>query len=200
MSSLGAHAMLWEMLCPNLCKQDSSNSNSLVRSIISNRWAVCFYFFFLILLSFIEIYVVNADSVDPDQTPHSAASGLGLHYLLLSILGTLGINGLLGPDTLGRIFAFVLTMETVFMTSCQSPSKERSTLKGKTLLPQGTNSFLLERTPFQKGQTKFGIIASPENVSFPLYIVLLTSSENKVALSSRLTPVSSDYSILYNPV
>ena len=86
------------------------------------------------------------------------------------------------------------------MTSCQSPSKERSTLKGKNLLPQGTNSFLLERTPFQKGPTKFDIDASPENVSLHLYIVLLTSSENKVELSSRLVPVSSDYFSLYNPV
>ena len=30
---------------------------------------------------FIEIPVLNANSVDPDQIPHSAASDLGLHCL-----------------------------------------------------------------------------------------------------------------------
>ena len=35
----------------------------------------------LLLLCFIEIPVVNSNSVDPDQTPRSAASDLGLHCL-----------------------------------------------------------------------------------------------------------------------
>ena len=40
-----------------------------------------------LVLSFIkEIPVLNANSVDPDQTPHSAASDRGLHCLLMSIL------------------------------------------------------------------------------------------------------------------
>ena len=43
---------------------------------------------------FIEIPVFNANSVDPDQTPRSAASDLGLHCLPLSLYGTLGSNGL----------------------------------------------------------------------------------------------------------
>ena len=34
----------------------------------------------------IEIPIFNAMSVDPDQTPHSAASDLGLHCLLMSLL------------------------------------------------------------------------------------------------------------------
>ena len=34
---------------------------------------------FLIIRRFIEIPVFNANSIDPDQTPHSAASDLGLH-------------------------------------------------------------------------------------------------------------------------
>ena len=35
---------------------------------------------------FTEIPVFNANSVDPDQTPHSAASDLGLHCLPMSLL------------------------------------------------------------------------------------------------------------------
>ena len=35
---------------------------------------------------FIEIPVSNAKSVDPDQTPRSVASVLGLHCLLMSLL------------------------------------------------------------------------------------------------------------------
>ena len=39
-----------------------------------------------LLLDFIEFYVLNANSVDPDQTPRSVASDLGLHYLPMSLL------------------------------------------------------------------------------------------------------------------
>ena len=35
--------------------------------------------YFLLLAYFIDIPVLNANSVDPDQTPRSAASDLGLH-------------------------------------------------------------------------------------------------------------------------
>ena len=41
---------------------------------------------FLLLPSFIEIPVFNANRVDPDQMPHSAASGQGLHCLPMSLL------------------------------------------------------------------------------------------------------------------
>ena len=41
----------------------------------------------LLLLCFIEIPVFNANSVDPDQTPHSAASYRGLHCLPITLLG-----------------------------------------------------------------------------------------------------------------
>ena len=37
---------------------------------------------------------MQADSRDPDQTPLSVASDLGLHYLLMSHKKTLGIYGL----------------------------------------------------------------------------------------------------------
>ena len=40
----------------------------------------------LLLPCFIEILVFNANSVDPDQTPRSAASDLGLHCLQMSLL------------------------------------------------------------------------------------------------------------------
>ena len=39
-----------------------------------------------LLIYFIEIPVFNANSVDPDQTPHFAASDLGLHCSLMSLL------------------------------------------------------------------------------------------------------------------
>ena len=41
---------------------------------------------FLLLPSFIEIPVLNVNSEDPDQTPRSAASDLGLHCLPVSLL------------------------------------------------------------------------------------------------------------------
>ena len=41
---------------------------------------VSFYFWF------VEIYELNANSVDPDQMSRSAASDLGLHFLSISHL------------------------------------------------------------------------------------------------------------------
>ena len=35
---------------------------------------------------FVEISEFNANSVDPDQTPRSAASDLGLYFLQMSLL------------------------------------------------------------------------------------------------------------------
>ena len=43
-------------------------------------------FTILLLSSFIEIAVLNTTSVDPAQTPNSAASDLGLHCLQMSLL------------------------------------------------------------------------------------------------------------------
>ena len=40
---------------------------------------------FLLLPWFTEIPVLNANSVDPDYTPRSAASDLGLHCLPMSL-------------------------------------------------------------------------------------------------------------------
>ena len=46
----------------------------------------------------------------------------------------------------------------------QTPSEKGSTLNGKNFLPKGANSFLLELTPFQKGENYFDRVASPERV------------------------------------
>ena len=51
---------------------------------ISSRMG--FWVVFLLSSCCIEIPVSNANSVDPDQTPHSAASDLGLHCLPMSLL------------------------------------------------------------------------------------------------------------------
>ena len=48
----------------------------------------------LVLPRFIDILALNENSVHPDQTPHSAASDLGLHYLPMPLLWALGLNGL----------------------------------------------------------------------------------------------------------
>ena len=55
--------------------------NSLDQSISSKR-GVCLVF---IITRFTDIPVLNANNVDPDQMPHSAASDLGLHVLPVSL-------------------------------------------------------------------------------------------------------------------
>ena len=57
--------------------------NYLDRSIfyIKAVWLVI-----ITLSCFVEIYGLNANSVDPDQTPRSAATDLGLHCLPMFIL------------------------------------------------------------------------------------------------------------------
>ena len=57
--------------------------NSLRRSIFNSRVSS----WFSLLLCFIEIPVFNANSVDPDLMLHSATSDLGLHCLLVFLLG-----------------------------------------------------------------------------------------------------------------
>ena len=42
---------------------------------------------FFLLLCFVEIPLLNANCVDPDQMPYSAASDLGLHCLPMSLFG-----------------------------------------------------------------------------------------------------------------
>ena len=53
--------------------------------------------YFLLLPGFTEIPVFHANSADPDQMLHSAASDLGLHCLLRPIYGTQGLNRLSFP-------------------------------------------------------------------------------------------------------
>ena len=64
--------------------------NTLDRSFSNRRgvWLV------LLLPCFLEIPVLNANSLDPDQMSRSAASALGLHCLQMSQMGHIGINGL----------------------------------------------------------------------------------------------------------
>ena len=47
--------------------------------------------YFLLLPCFIGVSELNANSVDPDQTPRSAASDLGLHCLPMSLLRDAGL-------------------------------------------------------------------------------------------------------------
>ena len=56
--------------------------NTLDKSFSNRRgvWLV------LLLPCVLEIPVLNANSADPDQMSHSAASDLGLHCLLMSLL------------------------------------------------------------------------------------------------------------------
>ena len=49
---------------------------------------VCLVF---IIAMFCSLSKFNANSVDPDQTLRIAASDLGLHYLPVSLYGTLGL-------------------------------------------------------------------------------------------------------------
>ena len=68
----------------------------LLISNIRGVWLVCF----------IKLPVFNANSVDPDKTPRSAASNLGLHCLLMSH-GMLGLNGLVNKKGLFVFFVCV---------------------------------------------------------------------------------------------
>ena len=61
---------------------DSSTSTLWTGSILTEGVSAKF----LSLKSFIEIPVFNANCVDPDQMPHSAASDLDLHCLPMSLL------------------------------------------------------------------------------------------------------------------
>ena len=54
---------------------------------------------FLLVLCFIEIPIINANSIDPDHTPRFAASDLGLHCLPVTILGVSRLKWLnMGPE------------------------------------------------------------------------------------------------------
>ena len=57
-------------------------NNSLDQSISSSRVSG----YFLLFLYFIEIPIIKANIVDPDQTPQSGASDLDLHCLPITLL------------------------------------------------------------------------------------------------------------------
>ena len=68
--------------------------NSLDGSISKRRgiWLFSCVWLFILLPCFIEFLEFNTNSVDPDQTPRSAASDLGLHGLLMSLLWDIGLE------------------------------------------------------------------------------------------------------------
>ena len=82
----------------------------------------------------------------------------------------------MGLDVLGK-FPLLLTRETFFrqhvwFPAQQCPSEKGSSLKEKNLLTRRANSFLLEKTPFQKGgggrgQNNFEGVASSKKYSIP---------------------------------
>ena len=50
--------------------------NTFDWSVSSSRCLVSFFFFIFIMFCFIKVPLINADSVDPDQMLHFAASDL----------------------------------------------------------------------------------------------------------------------------
>ena len=81
-------------------------------------WLVC------IATVFFCSHVFNANSVDPDQTPRSAASDLDLHCLPMPLFyGTLGINGLISQYkiSLTSMYISLRTEELPIFTIRYSP-------------------------------------------------------------------------------
>ena len=68
---------------------------------------------------------LNANSVDPDQTPRSVASDLGLHCLPMSLLWNARLKWVKEGNSVKIVFFFVFFFH----------SEKESTLKGKNLLP-----------------------------------------------------------------
>ena len=66
----------------HLCRVDTATITLWTAPFFSRR----VYGLLGILLCFVEILVFNANSKNPDQMPHSAASGLDLHCLSVSLL------------------------------------------------------------------------------------------------------------------
>ena len=53
------------------------------------KWCLLSFYYYHV---FIENSELNANSADPDQTPHSVASDLGLHCLPMSLLWDVRYN------------------------------------------------------------------------------------------------------------
>ena len=65
-----------------------------------------------------------------------------------------------------------LRRETTFISACllpayQVPAENRSTLKGKNLLPRGAKFFPFRVDPFRREQDDFDIVASPLPEVYP---------------------------------
>ena len=59
-----------------------------------------------IITIFLEISVFNANRVDPDQTPRSAASDLDLSVCQCPFYGMLGIHGLRSSTALASMYCY----------------------------------------------------------------------------------------------
>ena len=111
-----------------LCQVDSSTSMLWIGSFTIK--GVTGYL--LLLPCFTEIFVCNANSEDPDKTPCSAASDLGLHCFPMSFLW----DGRHKLVTKARSFqCYRWWRLPVWFPAHKSLFEEWSTLKGKNLLP-----------------------------------------------------------------
>ena len=78
------------------------------------------YLVCLVCISFTEFPAFNANSIDPDQTPRSAASDLGLHCLPMSLLWDARHKNVLSCKQ-NTGFLKKLTLSTFFL--CPKKSK-----------------------------------------------------------------------------
>ena len=107
--------------------------SSLLEPDISNRKDV---HLIMIIVTFFRV----SNSVDPDQTPRSDASNLGLHCLPMFLLygRTLDLNWLRGLDTFGAFSAIIYKGDKLY-TSClltciKVPSERECSLKERIFL------------------------------------------------------------------
>ena len=71
---------------------DSSTATLWIDLFPTVGYLVIFYIIITAFLCFIKVHIFNANRVDPDQTPRSAASDLGLHCLQITLLGVSKTN------------------------------------------------------------------------------------------------------------
>ena len=71
---------------------DSSTATLWIGLFPIVGYLVIFYIIITAFLFFIKVHIFNANRVDPDQTPRSAASDLGLHCLQITLLGVARTN------------------------------------------------------------------------------------------------------------
>ena len=94
--------------------------NSLERSIsyVRSVWLVLLL---LVLLCSVEISELNANSVNPDQTPRSVASDLGIHCFLMCLLWDARLKWVTWYTTVSALLWLIYREPTVvaFLTGRQ---------------------------------------------------------------------------------